>query len=44
MTIGIIGDGNVGSALQRGLARAGRDAQAVGNDPSAVRIGFKLVH
>lgn len=37
MTIGIIGNGNVGSALQRGLARAGHDARAVGNDPGAVR-------
>lgn len=37
MTIGIIGNGNVGSALQRGLSRAGHDARAVGNDPGTVR-------
>lgn len=37
MRIGIIGDGNVGSALQRGLTRAGHQATAVGNDPAAVR-------
>jgi 8-hydroxy-5-deazaflavin:NADPH oxidoreductase len=37
MRIGIIGDGNVGSALQRGLTKAGHEAKAVGADPSAVR-------
>ncbi|MDY7231208.1 NADPH-dependent F420 reductase [Hyalangium rubrum] len=35
--IGIIGKGNVGGALQRGLARAGHDVRAVGKDPEAVR-------
>jgi predicted dinucleotide-binding enzyme len=35
--IGIIGDGNVGSALARGLKRAGHDVRAVGNDKAAVR-------
>ena len=35
--IGIIGDGNVGSALARGLQRAGRDVRAVGNDKAAIR-------
>jgi predicted dinucleotide-binding enzyme len=35
--IGIIGDGNVGSALARGLARAGNEVKAVGNDQGAVR-------
>jgi predicted dinucleotide-binding enzyme len=34
--IGIIGDGNVGSALERGLKRAGHDVRAVGNDDSAI--------
>jgi hypothetical protein len=33
--IGIIGDGNVGSALARGLQRAGHDVRAVGNDKKA---------
>ena len=28
--VGIIGDGNVGSALRRGLERAGYDVRAVG--------------
>jgi predicted dinucleotide-binding enzyme len=37
MRVGIIGDGNVGSALQRGLSKAGHEARAVGNDPAAVR-------
>ena len=37
MKIGIIGDGNVGSALQRGLSKAGHDARAVGNDPAQVQ-------
>ena len=35
--IGIIGNGNVGSALERGLRRAGYDVRAVGNEPDAVR-------
>jgi predicted dinucleotide-binding enzyme len=35
--IGIIGDGNVGSALRRGLEHAGYDVRAVGKDPQQVR-------
>jgi len=35
--IGIIGDGNVGSALARGLERAGYEVRAVGKDKSAIR-------
>ena len=35
--IGIIGNGHVGSALERGLKRAGYDVDAVGNDATAVR-------
>lgn len=35
--IGIIGNGNVGSALRDGLSRAGYDVRDSGNDPSAVR-------
>jgi predicted dinucleotide-binding enzyme len=35
--IGIIGNGNVGSALERGLKRAGREVKAVGSDKAAVR-------
>ena len=35
--IGIIGNGHVGSALERGLKRAGYEVRAVGNDPDAVR-------
>ena len=35
--IGIIGDGNVGSALARGLERAGHEVRAVGKDPGAIR-------
>lgn len=35
--IGIIGAGNVGSALARGLERAGHDVRPVGNDAAAVR-------
>jgi 8-hydroxy-5-deazaflavin:NADPH oxidoreductase len=37
MKIAIIGDGNVGSALRRGLSGAGHDVQAVGNEPARVR-------
>jgi len=35
--IGIIGDGNVGSALGRGLERAGHDVRTVGNDKAKIR-------
>ena len=35
--IGIIGDGNVGSALARGLKRAGHEVRAVGKDGAAIR-------
>jgi len=35
--IGIIGDGNVGSALSRGLKRVGHEVRAVGRDKAAVR-------
>ena len=35
--IGIIGDGNVGSALARGLKRSGHDVRNVGKDKKAVR-------
>ena len=35
--IGIIGDGNVGSALARGLKRAGHDVRTVGKDKTAIR-------
>ena len=35
--IGIIGDGNVGSALARGLKRAGHEVRAVGRDKAAIR-------
>lgn len=35
--IGIIGDGNVGSALQRGLTRAKHDVRAVGSDKAQIR-------
>jgi predicted dinucleotide-binding enzyme len=35
--IGIIGDGNVGSALARGLRRAGHEVRAVGKDRAAIR-------
>ena len=34
--IAIIGDGNVGSALARGLKRAGHEVRAVGNDSAAI--------
>lgn len=35
--VGIIGDGNVGSALARGLERAGYEVRTVGKDPNRVR-------
>lgn len=35
--IGIIGNGNVGSALARGLERAGYDVRAVGSEPAKVK-------
>jgi hypothetical protein len=35
--IGMVGDGNVGSALTRGLVRAGHQVKAVGNDQAAIR-------
>jgi 3-hydroxyisobutyrate dehydrogenase-like beta-hydroxyacid dehydrogenase len=35
--IGAIGDGNVGSALARGLKRAGHEVRAVGKDKTAIR-------
>ena len=37
MKIGIIGNGNVGSALEAGLKRGGHDVRAVGRDAAAVR-------
>jgi hypothetical protein len=36
-TIAILGDGHVGSALARGLARAGYEVKAIGNDKDAQR-------
>lgn len=35
--VGIIGDGNVGSALRRGLERAGYEVRAVGKNPGQVK-------
>jgi len=35
--IGIIGNGNVGSALARGFERAGHEVRAAGNEKAAVR-------
>ena len=35
--IGILGDGNVGSALARGLTRDGYEVRAVGNDKAGIR-------
>ncbi len=35
--IGIIGEGNVGSALARGLSRGGHEVRAVGRDKAVVR-------
>ncbi len=37
MKIGILGDGNVGGALARGLTRAGHQVKAVGRDRAAMR-------
>jgi 8-hydroxy-5-deazaflavin:NADPH oxidoreductase len=37
MMIGIFGDGNVGSALARGLKRAGHEVRTVGNDSAGIR-------
>jgi len=37
--IAIIGAGNVGSALERGLTQAGHDVRKIGNDAAAVREG-----
>lgn len=36
MKISIIGDGNVGSALARGLEKAGHSVSTVGKDPARV--------
>jgi predicted dinucleotide-binding enzyme len=35
--VGILGDGNVGSALARGLKRAGQEVRTVGKDPGGIR-------
>ncbi len=37
MKIAVIGNGNVGSALTRGLGRGGHDVATVGNDPERAR-------
>jgi predicted dinucleotide-binding enzyme len=37
MKIGIFGDGNVGSALARGLKRAGHEVRAIGKDSAGIR-------
>jgi predicted dinucleotide-binding enzyme len=37
MKVAIIGNGNVGSALARGLSRGGHDVEAVGNEPERMR-------
>jgi predicted dinucleotide-binding enzyme len=37
MRIAIIGNGNVGSALQRGLERGGHEVEAVGHEPERIR-------
>jgi predicted dinucleotide-binding enzyme len=37
MNITIIGDGNVGQALARGLTKAGHNVTSTGNDPARVR-------
>ena len=36
-TIGIIGNGNVGSALERGLKRAGHEVRSAGKDAEAIQ-------
>jgi len=43
--IGIIGKGNVGSALASGFEQAGHDVRAVGKDPEAIRdmVGWAQV-
>lgn len=41
MTIAVIGTGNVGSALLKGLKNAGHDAVPVGNDPDAVKAASR---
>jgi len=35
--VGIIGKGNVGSALRRGLERSGYEVMSVGRDPGGVK-------
>jgi hypothetical protein len=37
VTIGILGQGNVGQALSQGLARVGYEVRVTGKDPNAVR-------
>jgi 8-hydroxy-5-deazaflavin:NADPH oxidoreductase len=37
MKISIIGDGNVGQALARGLSKAGHSVTTTGNDPARVK-------
>lgn len=37
MRIAIIGDGNVGSALGRGLSRGGHEVATAGNEPERMR-------
>jgi 8-hydroxy-5-deazaflavin:NADPH oxidoreductase len=37
LKIGIVGNGNVGKALKRGLERAGHEVRSVGSDAAAVR-------
>jgi predicted dinucleotide-binding enzyme len=37
MNISILGDGNVGSALARGLEKAGHDVRTCGHDPDRER-------
>lgn len=37
MKVAIIGNGNVGGALERGLRRGGHDVQAVGHEPERMR-------
>ncbi len=42
MNIGIIGDGHVGSALARGLQRAGHKVKAVGHDDKAIHAAAEF--